>query len=56
MMKVYKHDRGVILVGKAWQVRTKLKEYQQSYYYLSDWIKDHPHTESSSSKKTKMNK
>ncbi|MGG0716613.1 Z-ring formation inhibitor MciZ [Robertmurraya massiliosenegalensis] len=37
-MKVYVHDRGVILIGKAWEIRAKLKEYYQHYDRLHDWI------------------
>lgn len=38
-MKLYVHDKGIILVGKAWEIRMKLKEYTKQYYYLSDWLK-----------------
>lgn len=37
-MKLYVHEKGMILVGKAWEIRAKLKEYNQHYYYLQDWI------------------
>ncbi|WP_019154384.1 Z-ring formation inhibitor MciZ [Robertmurraya massiliosenegalensis] len=37
-MKVYVHEKGVILVGKGWEIRTKLKEYNQHYDRLQDWI------------------
>ncbi|MFB6465923.1 Z-ring formation inhibitor MciZ [Cytobacillus sp. Hz8] len=36
-MKVYVHDKGVILVGKAWEVKQKLRENLQYYTLLKDW-------------------
>ena len=33
-MKVYVHDKGIILVGKGWEVLQKLKEYNKDYLYL----------------------
>lgn len=39
-MKMYVHKKGVILVGKAWEIRQKLKEYNQHYDLLSDWIEN----------------
>jgi len=37
-MKVYVHEKGVILVGKAWQIRAKLKEYRKEFALLKDWV------------------
>lgn len=37
-MKLYVHEKGIILVGKAWEIRAKLKEYAQHYDELQDWI------------------
>jgi hypothetical protein len=39
-MKVYVHDKGVILVGKGWEVLQKLKEYNKEYVTVSEWV-DH---------------
>lgn len=39
-MKLYVHDKGVILVGKAWEIRQKLKEYNQHYHLLYDWVQN----------------
>jgi hypothetical protein len=39
-MKVYVHEKGVILVGKGWEVLQKLKEYNKEFVYVSDWIQD----------------
>lgn len=36
-MKVYVHEKGIILVGKAWEVRNKLRENLQHYVTLKDW-------------------
>lgn len=46
-MKLYVHEKGIILVGKAWEIREKLKEYQQYYDELQEWIQS-VHMEKSS--------
>ncbi|HZH59273.1 MAG TPA: Z-ring formation inhibitor MciZ [Metabacillus sp.] len=53
-MKIYRLDKGIILVGKAWEIRTKLKEYSRIYGTVNEWINNekkhslkkspHPHT------------
>ncbi|MCM3566715.1 Z-ring formation inhibitor MciZ [Neobacillus mesonae] len=37
-MKVYVHEKGIILVGKGWEVVQKLKEYNKEHTFLSDWV------------------
>lgn len=37
-MKIYVVERGIILSGKAWEVRQKLKEYRDQFTFLKDWI------------------
>lgn len=37
-MKVYVHDKGIILVGKGWEVIQKLKEYNKEYVFVSEWV------------------
>lgn len=39
-MKVYVHEKGIILVGKRWEVLQKLKEYNTDYVTVSDWIQN----------------
>jgi hypothetical protein len=39
-MKIYLLDKGVVLVGKAWEVREKLKEYSRKYKTVEQWTKD----------------
>ncbi|MFD0827698.1 Z-ring formation inhibitor MciZ [Neobacillus sp. M.A.Huq-85] len=39
-MKVYVHEKGVILVGKGWEVLQKLKVYNKEFVNVSDWVKD----------------
>ncbi|MGG1399579.1 Z-ring formation inhibitor MciZ [Bacillus salipaludis] len=39
-MKVYVHEKGVLLVGKGWEVLQKLKEYNKEFVYVSDWLKN----------------
>jgi len=46
-MKLYVHKKGIILVGKAWEIREKLIEYQQHYDGLQDWIQSIPKEKSS---------
>ena len=40
MMKIYVHQNGVTLVGKAWEIKEKLKTYGKSYAYVKEWIDD----------------
>ncbi|KXZ21501.1 cell division protein [Bacillus nakamurai] len=37
-MKVYRMEKSIVLVGKAWEVRAKLKEYGRTFRYVGDWI------------------
>jgi hypothetical protein len=37
-MKVYVHAKSVILVGKAWEIRQKLREFQKQYKTLKEWV------------------
>lgn len=37
-MKIYVHDRGIVLTGKAWEIKRKLKEYSQQHKLVKDWI------------------
>ncbi|MFD6442094.1 Z-ring formation inhibitor MciZ [Peribacillus sp. NPDC060186] len=39
-MKVYVLEKGVILSGKSWEVIQKLKQLQNKYVYINDWIAD----------------
>jgi hypothetical protein len=37
-MKVYVHDKGIILVGKGWEIIQKLKEYNKDYSTVVEWL------------------
>ncbi|MFJ5757887.1 Z-ring formation inhibitor MciZ [Neobacillus sp. NPDC093182] len=37
-MKVYVHDKGIILVGKGWEILQKLKEYNKDYSTVAAWV------------------
>ncbi|MBO1624676.1 Z-ring formation inhibitor MciZ [Bacillus cereus] len=37
-MKVYILPNRITLVGKAWQIRNKLKQYGKEYTTVQDWI------------------
>ncbi|MGZ4161159.1 MAG: Z-ring formation inhibitor MciZ [Neobacillus sp.] len=39
-MKVYVHEKGIILVGKGWEVLQKLKEYNKDYVTVTDWVQN----------------
>ncbi|MFE8702593.1 Z-ring formation inhibitor MciZ [Cytobacillus sp. FJAT-54145] len=39
-MKIYIHSKGITMAGKAWEIRTKLQEYQQHYDLLKDWVEN----------------
>ncbi|WP_442594690.1 Z-ring formation inhibitor MciZ [Neobacillus sp. D3-1R] len=39
-MKVYVHEKGIIFVGKAWEIKQKLLEYQKQYTLLKDWLNE----------------
>jgi hypothetical protein len=39
-VKIYRLDKGIVLVGKAWEVRAKLKEYSRSFTTVKEWIHD----------------
>ncbi|MEO2074331.1 MAG: Z-ring formation inhibitor MciZ [Bacillus sp. (in: firmicutes)] len=41
-MKVYVHKKGIILVGKGWEIVQKLKEYNKEYLTVSEWVKNVP--------------
>ncbi|MED3624927.1 Z-ring formation inhibitor MciZ [Neobacillus thermocopriae] len=42
-MKVYVYEKGIILVGKGWEVLQKLKEYSKEFNTVSDWVKKISH-------------
>jgi hypothetical protein len=37
-MKIYVHDRGITLAGKAWEIKQKLKEYSRQHTLVKDWV------------------
>ncbi|MEC1536450.1 Z-ring formation inhibitor MciZ [Bacillus sonorensis] len=37
-MKVYRLPNGIVISGKAWEIRAKLREYGRTYRYMKDWI------------------
>lgn len=36
-MKIYIMPRGITMVGKAWEIRAKLKEYAKEYRTVEEW-------------------
>ncbi|AZU63223.1 Z-ring formation inhibitor MciZ [Neobacillus mesonae] len=38
-MKVYVHEKGIILVGKGWEVLQKLKEYNREHATVAEWVR-----------------
>jgi hypothetical protein len=50
-MNIYVHEKGIILTGKAWEIRQKLKEYANHFHFVSDWVESLPvHTSEESPK------
>jgi hypothetical protein len=39
-MKIYLHGKGIVLVGKAWEIRHKLLQYSKEYTLVKDWVDD----------------
>ncbi|MFD3447871.1 Z-ring formation inhibitor MciZ [Microbacteriaceae bacterium 4G12] len=39
-MKVYISPKRVLLVGKAWEIINKLREYSQQYETVASWLQD----------------
>ncbi|MDN3016626.1 Z-ring formation inhibitor MciZ [Paenibacillus sp. BSR1-1] len=39
-MKVVVHEKGIILVGKGWEILQKLKEYNKDYTFVSEWVQN----------------
>ncbi|WP_423407296.1 Z-ring formation inhibitor MciZ [Heyndrickxia sp. MSNUG] len=37
-MKIYIHNHGVTLTGKAWEIKRKLKEYSVQHKLVKDWV------------------
>jgi hypothetical protein len=37
-MKVYVHEKGIIMVGKQWEIRQKLIEYQKQFETVKAWL------------------
>ena len=37
-MKAYINEKGVVLTGKAWEIRYMLKKYQKEHIYVKDWL------------------
>jgi hypothetical protein len=40
-MNIYVHEKGILLAGKAWEIRKKLKEYAEDYQFISDWVESY---------------
>jgi hypothetical protein len=43
-MKIYIHGQGIILAGKAWEIKRTLKEYGKQHKLVKDWVEtvNHP--------------
>ncbi|MFC0473378.1 Z-ring formation inhibitor MciZ [Halalkalibacter kiskunsagensis] len=37
-MKIYIHQQGVIMAGKAWEIQAKLKQMRASFHTLEEWV------------------
>ncbi|PLR86064.1 Z-ring formation inhibitor MciZ [Bacillus canaveralius] len=41
-MKLYVHEKGIVLVGKAWEIKRKLHEYGKQFTLLEEWVTSRP--------------
>lgn len=39
-MKLCVHEKGIILVGKGWEIVQKLKEYNKENKLVSEWVQN----------------
>ena len=39
-LKIYRLEKGIVLVGKAWEIKAKLREYNRSFRTVKDWLQD----------------
>ena len=37
-MKIYVHNNGITLAGKAWEIKRTLNEYSKEHKLVKDWI------------------
>lgn len=37
-MKIYVHGQGITLTGKAWEIKTILKEYGKKHELVKEWV------------------
>ncbi|WP_282956857.1 Z-ring formation inhibitor MciZ [Bacillus massilinigeriensis] len=37
-MKTYMHTNRVVMTGKAWEIIAMLRQYQQRFFYVTDWM------------------
>ncbi|MGG3574894.1 Z-ring formation inhibitor MciZ [Bacillus gobiensis] len=38
-MKIYRLPNGIVLTGKAWEIRAKLKEYGKTFRTIKEWVR-----------------
>ncbi|WP_083249095.1 Z-ring formation inhibitor MciZ [Bacillus solimangrovi] len=46
-MKIYVNPTSITMVGKAWEIRAKLREYAKTYHTVADWRSDIHHLSTS---------
>ena len=39
-MKVYAHEKGIVLVGKGWEIVQKLKAYNKEFHLVTEWVQN----------------
>lgn len=37
-MKIYLFPKGFTMIGKAWEIQVKLREYSKQYKTVQEWI------------------
>jgi len=39
-MKIYVGNNKILLVGKGWEIKRKLREYNEYHEYVHQWLND----------------
>lgn len=39
-MNIHIHEDGILMVGKAWEIKARLKQQLKKQVYVSEWIQD----------------
>ena len=37
-MKIYVHEKGIVMAGKAWEIKAKLNQARKSFDLVEEWV------------------